>query len=201
MAISNKILESFFKPINYDVIRNPNSRISPNFGFKKGNLITFNYSFWKNDPYPLIIISKDSTYGVGKLRGVNLHRLTFNSIRELINNCKNPNFSYLNNIKNRTNLEGAYRSYTWSGVRQVKVLNHEFLLNIISTVRNFDPAEVAIIRKNVQEQIREKINPKASELSARTLNTSKQAVQQSSTIPPLKSTGTVAPISSNTEKT
>lgn len=196
MAVSNKILESLFKPVNNDVVSNPNPRISPNpFPFKKGNLITFNYTFWKNDPYPLIIISPppkrpDITVGLGKLWGINLHRLTFNDMKDLLRKSKNPNFSYLNSVKN-TNLKGSYRSYKWAGIRQVKVLNYEFLLNVISTVRSFDPAEVQIIRKNVQEQIRQQINPKAYELDNKTLNTVNQEPVRTVAAPTIKTVPTV----------
>lgn len=207
MPVSNRIIESLFRPINNDVVTNPNPRISPNpFPFKKGNLITFNYTFWKHDPYPLLIISPppkqpEVVFGVGKLWGLNLHRLTFNDMKSLLNNSKNPSFSYLNNIKNFTNLKGAYRSYKWSGVRQVKVLNYEFLLNVISTIRSFDPAEVQIIRKNVQEQIKQQINPKSYEVNTKQLNTINKEPTQIGVVPTVKTIPTVPTVQNNTEET
>lgn len=206
MPVSNKIIESLFRPINNDVVSNPNPRISPNpFPFKKGNLITFSYTFWKNDPYPLLIISPppkqpEVVFGVGKLWGLNLHRLTFNDMKNLLNKSKSPNFSYLNNIKNFTNLKGAYRSYKWSGVRQVKVLNYEFLLNVISTIRSFDPAEVQIIRKNVQEQIKQQINPKSYEVKAKTLDRNTETAQNG-IVPTIKTVPTVPTVQNNMEAT
>jgi len=165
--MKNSILESIFKPVSQDVIRNPNPRISSNNYIKKGSLISFNYTFWKNDPYPLVIVN-ESFVSKG-IWGINLHYLTFNYIKIAIRNCKNPMFSFKGAIKN-TQLENAYRSYKWQGVRQVKVLDCDFLLDVIGTIKSYDPAEIQIIRKNVQEQINKKINPKSYEINTKTLN-------------------------------
>jgi hypothetical protein len=122
-------------------------------------------------------------------------------MKDLLNKSKSPNFSYLNSIKNFTNLKGAYRSYKWSGVRQVKVLNYEFLLNVVSTIRSFDPAEVQIIRKNVQQQIRQQINPKSYEVNAKTLNNISQEPIQKGIAPTIKTVPTVPIIQNNMETT
>lgn len=192
MAVNNKLIEQIFKPVNHDVISNPNPRLASNYAIKKGNLVTFNYSFWKKDPYPLVIISQ--VLPSNKIFGINLHYLTFNYIKKLLKNCGNPLFSYSNSIKGDNYLKDAYRSYKWSGVRQVKVLNCDFLLNIISTIRNSDPAEVQIIRKNVQEQIRQQINPKSYEVNVKTLNN--KDTPQMGTVPTIK---TVPVVQNQTE--
>jgi len=179
MAVNKDLLSSIFKPVNQDVIKNPNPRIDARFPFKRGNLITFNYTFWKTDPYPLIIISKEDK-AKGFIWGINLHRLLHNDIQKLVLFSKGGNFSYSKNIKTYTPFKEAYRSYKMQGIRQVKTLNKDFLLNIIGTIRNQDPAQVEIIRKNVQEQIRKQINPKAYEVNVKTLN--KQEDQSQSQI-------------------
>lgn len=194
MAVNNKLLEKIFRPVNQDVIQNPNPRINPGFPFKRGNLITFNYVYWKTDPYPLVIISPPPkkpliTPGIGHLWGVNLHKLVFYDIKKLLKNCGDPNFSYLNYVKGDTRLREAYRSYKWSGVRQVKTLNCDFLLDIIGTIRSQDPAEIQIIRKNVQEQIKKQINPKAYEVNVKTLN--KEEAPQAGIVPIVKTVPTV----------
>jgi hypothetical protein len=71
MAVNNKLIEQIFKPVNHDVISNPNPRLASNYAIKKGNLVTFNYSFWKKDPYPLVIISQ--VLPSNKIFGINLH--------------------------------------------------------------------------------------------------------------------------------
>jgi hypothetical protein len=183
MAIKNSLLEELFTPVNYKLIKSG----SP---FKAGNLITFNYTFWKKDPYPLVIISPPRSNsemivrGKGMLWGVNLHYLTFHDIKILIQNAKNPVFSYANYIKNNKNIKDAYRSYKWSGVRQEKSLNTDFLLKVSNFVRNIDPAETEIIRKNVREQISKQINPKPYEVNVKTLNT--QEAPQLGAVPVVK---------------
>jgi hypothetical protein len=59
MAVNKDLLQGIFRPVNDDIIQNPNQKIDIRFPFKRGNLITFNYTFWKTDPYPLVIISKE----------------------------------------------------------------------------------------------------------------------------------------------
>jgi len=55
----------------------------------------------------------------------------------------------------------AFRSYKWNGIRQVKVLDTDFLLKVMATVRSFDPNQIQAIRESVQEQINRVVNPPA----------------------------------------
>jgi hypothetical protein len=166
MPPSNRkqILEQFFRPVGQDVMANPNPRVFGNFGVRKGSLVSFNYTFWRRDAYPLVIVS-DNALANGKLWGVNLHYLTFPYIKRLLDmSVNNPTFSYTS-ISGDQYMKKSFRSYKWKGIRQLKVLDHKFLLNIMSMVRSFDPAEAQIIRRQVQEQIKRQINPKASEIT------------------------------------
>lgn len=160
----NKILNQFFKPVGQEILSNPNPTVFNNSGIKKGGLVSFNYIFWKNDAYPLVIVSENS-FANSKLWGINIHYLTFPYIKKLLKlSTNNPSFSYTS-ISSDAYMKRAFRSYKWQGVRQLKVLNHESLLNIMSMIRSYDPAEVQIIRKQVREQIEKQINPKASEIT------------------------------------
>ena len=160
----NSILNQFFKPVGRDVVANPNPSVFGNFGVRKGSLVSFNYVFWRNDAYPLVVVSENALAS-GKLWGVNLHYLTFPYIKKLLGLSEgNPNFSY-SSISGDNYMKRAFRSYKWRGIRQVKVLDTKFLVDIMSMVRSYDPAEVQIIRRQVQEQIGRKMNPKASEMT------------------------------------
>jgi hypothetical protein len=160
----NKILEQFFRPVGGDVVANPNPTVFGNSGVRKGSLVSFNYMFWKNDAYPLVVVS-DNALANSKLWGVNLHYLTFPYIKRLLSmSVNNPAFSYTS-ISGDVYMKKAFRSYKLQGVRQLKVLDHRTLLNIMSMVRSYDPAEVQIIRRQVQEQINRQINPKASQMT------------------------------------
>lgn len=153
------ILESFFRPISF-----------PNAVPTRGDLISFNYVFWKHDPNPLIIIVNNDKMS-DKVAGINLHLLTSvgpkSDVAELIRRSKRMDFSY-RALADRKTFRDAYRTYKKSGIRLVRKFDTQFLLKVISVVRSFDPAEIQIIRRQVQEQIKQQINPKANQLT--TLN-------------------------------
>lgn len=154
------ILQQLFQPVGI-----PGSKKAPtNFGVVKGSLVSFRYTFWRNDATPLVIIS-DNNMNVGKLCGINLHYLTFPYIRQLLGmSANNPDFSY-KSISGDDYVKKAYRSYKWSGVAGLRMMDHRFLLKVMNMVRSYDPAEVQIIRRQVQEQLRQQINPKASQIT------------------------------------
>ena len=133
---------------------------------KKGDLISFFYEYWKNDFSPLLIVSDSMLVSKSgnMMRGVNLHYLTFPYIRNLLqNNKNNPNFSY-SNIKGNQYLTDAFRSYKLNAVTNIKKLDVNFILNVMATVRTFDPNQVKAIRESIQEQIQRKINPTFEDL-------------------------------------
>lgn len=96
-----------------------------------------------------------------KISGVNLHYLTFRDIKDIISRAGGMGFSYRSISQSKT-FRGSYRSYKKDGVRQMKVLDPSYLLGVMGMVRSYDPAEVEIIRRQVQEQLRQPTNPKAS---------------------------------------
>ena len=134
----------------------------------KGSLIVFNYIFHKpgHDPYPLVLLT-DVNYPQKNpihIRGVNLHYLTFPTIKKLLQpNVNNLGFSYAN-IKEDSYISGAFRQYRRTGIRQLKTLNTTFLLNVLASVRSFNPNEIEAIRKSVREQLQRLTNPSANEM-------------------------------------
>lgn len=151
------------------------NKYGPNFiqmtqTIQKGTLVTFNYTFHKpnHDPYPLLLVT-DIAFPVKNknrldVRGVNLHYLSFNDIRKLLQaNCNNVNFSY-DTLKQGGYINvvnAAFRQYKRSGIRQIKILDCAFLLNVLASVRAISPSEVEAIRKSVREQISRITNPAA----------------------------------------
>jgi hypothetical protein len=127
---------------------------------RKGALISFGYQWWKHDPYPLLIVT--DVFSGDKIRGINLHYLTFPYIRNVLRTGgNNQAFSYAN-IKGDRYITNAFRSYKWNAIRQVRVLDVSFLLNIMGIVRSFDPSQIMAIRRSVQEQLRRATNPAAT---------------------------------------
>jgi hypothetical protein len=134
----------------------------------KGSLIHFNYIFWIHDPQPLVIITDIFPRYI---RGVNLHYLTFPYIKTLLQGpygqpmCDNRSFSYYN-IKGDQYIVGAFRTYKREGIRRLKSLDCSFILNVMASTRTLDPNEVEQIRAIVKEQIRQRIQPSAEDLTS-----------------------------------
>jgi hypothetical protein len=142
----NPLLANLFKSVNTNYVT-------------KGSLINFNYLFWVHDPYPLVVVT-DYLPG-NKIRGINLHYLTFPFIKNILRTgCENQSFSY-NSIKMDKYVANAFRSYKWNGIRQVRKMDCNFLLTVMATVRSFDPNQVKAIRESIQQQIQQQVNPKA----------------------------------------
>lgn len=150
---ANPTLTTLFKAVD------KRSIISNNY-IKKGSLISFGYARWVHDPYPLVLVT--DVLLNNRIRGVNLHYLTFPYIRNILRlGSNNPAFSYLN-IKGDRYIVNAFRSYKWQGIRQISMLDSAFLLTVMAAVRSFDPSQVKAIRRAVQEQIRRQVNPVAA---------------------------------------
>lgn len=135
----------------------------------RGSLVNFNYLFFKagHDPSPLVLITDVwDRY----IRGINLHYLTFPTIRKLIypapgvSVCDNPIFSYQyikNNPAAGQYILTAFRQYKIEGVDSLKKLDCNFIVNALALSRSFDPNEIEAIRKSVREQINRLMNPQA----------------------------------------
>ena len=155
------VLQQFFRPVGQDVVDNPSRRMGKSLFARTGGLVSFNYTLWRNDPYPLIIIIENNP-GKDKISGINLHYLTFRDIKDIIGRAGKMGFSY-RSIADSRPMKDSFRSYKRAGVRQMKVLDPSYLLGVMGMVRSYDPADVQIIRRQVQEQIRRQINPKANQ--------------------------------------
>lgn len=121
----------------------------------KGNLIMFRYAFWQHDPMPLLVITD---YQPGrKIRGINLHYLTYYYIQRLLTlSANNMAFSY-QNVKGDTYITSAFRTYKWGGISQVKKFDSQFILRMLTIGRTFDPSQIRAIRQAVDQQIQQEL--------------------------------------------
>lgn len=150
MAIQGRINPLLFKPIRIGT-----STIT------KGSLISFSYSNWKHDPTPLVVVT-DLIPG-DRIRGLNLHYLTFTHIQRILQTyCDNAGFSY-RNIMADSYVVGAFRHYKTQGIRMARKLDCDFILRVMTMVRSFDPSEVAKIEETVEQQLRQQVNLTAEE--------------------------------------
>jgi hypothetical protein len=146
---ADKFKKSIFKKIQ-------NKTIQP------GALIVFRYNFYKHDPSPLCLVGRMGMNGM--LSGLNLHYLTFRYVKQLVQMYCGKNFNY-QLIKGNKYIVNAYRSYKREGRKDVQVLDCDFLLGVLGTVRSFKPSELEAIRQSVQKQLQEKMHPTAEDVS------------------------------------
>jgi hypothetical protein len=153
---------------------NPIQRIAANqYGpavnrITRGSLISFHYprSFAMipniiHDPYPMVIITD---IWPKYIRGVNLHYLTFPYVKRLLTNYGGKSFSYYN-IRSDKYMANAFRMYVRMGVQQPKRLDTEWLMTVLASVRSFDAGELEKIRTNIQQQIQQRLQTKAKDLT------------------------------------
>ncbi len=131
--------------------------------FGPGFLFSCQYQFFKHDPAPLVLMTR--VYLDGRIAGINLHYLTFPYVKWLIGHyCGKADFSY-QAIKGDKFVVNAFRTYKRAGLRLVKQVDCEFLITLLAQMRSWHPKELEAMRKEVQRQLRERLNPKASDLA------------------------------------
>jgi len=128
----------------------------------KGALVQFTYGNAKpgHDQNPLVILTD---VGLKYFRGVNLHYLTFPVIRQMLqktglNFCNNPFLSYQTNIKSNEYIKKAFRVYKRSSCKRVKILDCNFILNAMGSVRALDPQDLEALRSSIKEQLAKTVN-------------------------------------------
>lgn len=130
----------------------------------QGTLINFKYSFYINDPAPLVILTR--VVPGAFIKGVNLHYLTYPYVSSLLSrSIGNPSFSY-QNIRNDNYITSAFRTYKWNGISQIKKFDSQLILSVMQAVRSIDPTQIAAIRQSVEQQINQAVtNPTADSLT------------------------------------
>lgn len=126
-----------------------------------GSILTFQYTFYKHDPYPLVLCG--GIWRNGSVVGINAHYLTYRYIKTLIDMYAGKNFSY-QLIKGNYFVKNAFRTYKPQGIRLLKVLDGNFLKTILGSVRSFNPNEIEKIRQEIQKQLRQKMQQSADEI-------------------------------------
>lgn len=171
---------------------NPFERVASNqYGvvgknISRGSLVAFHYPTSHaqrpnpiHDPYPMVIITDIWPH---MMRGVNLHYLTFPYIKTILtNSCNNMNYNYQGNIKSDAYIANAFRSYFRLGMRNVRKLDGEFLVRILSAVRSFSESEIERVKQEIRNQILQNTQIKADQLTKlnnRNINKNTNQLQQ-----------------------
>lgn len=134
---------------------------------RSGALATFQYLFYKHDPNPLVLIT--GIWADNKIAGVNLHYLTLRYMRFLVNQYCGKPFSY-QAIKGDQFIRNSFRCYKRPGIRNLKLLDCEFLSQVVGKVRSFSPNELAATRQYVQDQLKQKLGQTAADLKAQSVS-------------------------------
>ncbi len=129
---------------------------------RPGSLLSFQYTFYKHDPYPLVLST--GKWADGKIAGINLHYLTFNYMKNLINQFCGKNFNY-QSIKNDKFIRKSFRSYQREGVRNIKLMDCQYLNQLLGNIRTYNPTEVEAMRQYIRKQLNQQIGTKASDMT------------------------------------
>lgn len=116
-----------------------------------------------HDPYPLIIVCD---IWADRMRGVNLHYLTFPYIKNLLQaHCEDRTMSY-SYIKSDKFMRDAFRTYIRRGVSRVKKLDCEILLTVLGTVRStFGTNEIENMRNYIRESLKAQMNTRIKQFN------------------------------------
>jgi len=135
----------------------------------RGSLISFSYpqSYAVipnviHDPYPMLIITD---IWPRYIRGLNLHYLTFPYIKKILGNYGGKSFSYFH-VRPDRYMANAFRMYVRQGIQQPKQLDIDFLNTVLQSARSFAPGELEQIRAEIQQQIQQRLQTKADELTS-----------------------------------
>lgn len=154
---------------------NPFARIASNqYGMvgkspSRGSLIAFHYPVSHairpnviHDPYPLVILTDVWPMAI---RGVNLHYLTFPYIKNILQgNCGNQGYSYFH-VKGDSYIAQAFRMYYRIGMSQVKIMDCNFLLNLLGGIKSWSESEIEAVKQQISQQIRQQLQVKADQLT------------------------------------
>jgi hypothetical protein len=137
----------------------------------KGSLISFEYPVSYaakinkiHDKKPMLIVT--DVWAPNYIRGLNLHYLTFPYMKKILETwVGNQGFSY-SNIKADRYVATAFRMYSLAGVVNPKRLDSEWLKTVLQSVRSFDAGEVEKIKSSIEQQINNRLQIKAKELTS-----------------------------------
>lgn len=116
-----------------------------------------------HDPYPMVIVTD---IWPNYIRGLNLHYLTFPYIKKILGTYGgNTSFSYFH-IRPDRYMAHAFRMYVRKCISQPKRLDTQWLIQVLQSVRSFAPGELEKIRQSVQQQIKQRLQAKADELTS-----------------------------------
>jgi hypothetical protein len=162
-----------FRPVR------PSKKSVGSFQVTVGSLIRFQYTMWKHDPYPMLIVM--DRLPNGDVRGINLRYLTLNYVVFLIRQYCGKQFTYQNVAMNSIFVK-SFRRYKSFGMRNIEMLDSDFILKTIDIIRTHDPNQEQAMRESIQKQLQKQMNPTAEKLQTPT----QRNITPTSPVPPVR---------------
>ena len=103
-------------------------------------------------------------------------------------------------MKGRPYLAASLRTYKYGGIdlSTLEILDYQFVKQVMSMVRSFDPMEVQKMRQIVSEQLNTQVNPRATDITTNALAPPQGTVTPT---PPTRGIGPVPPTGPTTPQT
>ena len=138
---------------------------------KYGDLILMQYSFWKTDSRPLVLVAGKYTKPDDRIGGINIHYLTLpylaGALRGLMDkHCGSEQFRY-KLVQHDSYITQAFRIYKKSGIRKIMLFDCGYASGRLNAIRTFkyNPQEMKAIRNMIRRQLQREINPTAEQLA------------------------------------
>jgi len=132
--------------------------------FQPGQIFKCRYMFWKHDPFPYVLCCRVDRQRM-LVSGINFRYVLAGTIGQLVELLSAGTPPSLSNLSVSGEIERAYRSYKVNGLRQVRFADFEQLKQVAESVRSIDPHENEAIRQSVEHQLKQAVNPTASQVA------------------------------------
>jgi len=123
---------------------------------KTGSIIQFGYDFAKHDRTPLVILTENNAQ---EFKGLNLHYILPDPLLQIVspfgmNACNNPRFSW-QTVKYNPYIKKAFRIYKKNGVKNLRLLDCDYLKRIITASRKLNLQDLTALRSAIDAQLRQ----------------------------------------------
>jgi hypothetical protein len=129
-----------------------------------GQLMRFNYAFVKpgHDPQPLVMVAWDN-WKEGYLNALNLHHITMIKATDLMRRHCDNGAIWHENYKGDKYIMGAYRTYKWNGVQNLKVEPCKFIVQLLDLAQQYrlNVGQISNLVLQIRKMAAEQVVPPA----------------------------------------
>ena len=119
-----------------------------------GNVVSFHYSLFRHDPYPVTLILEDQG---PYLFGINLHYLSFPLVQQIFQRYgQAPTYEA---VRNMGNIDHAFRRYKKAAITQPRAERLTQILQKMLMVRRYPEHEIQNAVEDVRQQREGQVPP------------------------------------------